>query len=160
MGSERDFFTQNFLAHAADYDPMARRERYLRTRQLKGRASAGAKPATATKGSPPAKGKGDPVKLAREARIKAIELKFKRARNKIIAEAEARIRNLPPIPKNIKPDTRARLLMARNSDKKQIQQDAKDKIETLGKKIKVAVDRAQKGTATPPPKPKAGKESR
>lgn len=142
------------LAHAQKpYDPVARRERYLRERELKGRATgAGSDPIPTRR---PKAGKPTPKKkTAQEQALSAAQKRAQESMQRIsdkLAEwaemqamknaakgkrisdaARAEIESLPEIPKWVLPATKARLQAARRAEIARILGNAKSDRDALG----------------------------
>lgn len=140
----------SFLSHAVKqpYDPVARRERYLRERQLKGRTTGGGTtPSTRArpkKEAPKKKPKTAQEKAVASAqkRIEAIGQKLQdwletqrindATKSRQMSEAaRAKIDALPEIPKWVTPATRERLLRARRAEIARIAGDVREDREAL-----------------------------
>lgn len=135
-----------FLEHAVKqpYDPVARRERYLRERELKGRTSGAGKVLLPTKRS--SKDKTPEKQTAQQKAVTAAQKQAQRRieniskkledwvesrrlsdakdSRQITADAKRKIEALPEIPKWVTPATRQRLLKARQLEAARIREDA------------------------------------
>lgn len=107
MPSAEDF-VKRFLSHA-DYDPAARREYYLRTRELKGRTT-GISPSVTPRDRRPNRGLNDPAKEESQDSNKLTPTQ------KQVEELKARLAKLKAILEELVDEAQKRSGMAKPSD--------------------------------------------
>lgn len=142
------------MAYASQYyDPQKAHEYYMRTRKLKGRkkGSAAAAPVAQPRGRAQPKANAKPKSPEQKAaarakqRAQAITNKLQawskqhakeveRKAEKIRDDAAAKIDKLPPIPKGLLPETRARIAEGRRKRAETIQTQATQQIKSLQEK--------------------------
>lgn len=121
-------FVDKILSHAdPNYDPIARREYYLRTRQLKGRKSGPApiaKTKTKVAKSPVSKTATERIVANLEAWNKRQAALIKRKLEKIDRDTKSKIDALPKIKEWLSPETKVRLAEAHRQEVAKIRGDA------------------------------------
>lgn len=162
-------FVDDFLMHYsnANYDPRKRREYYLRTRQLKGRMKGKGDDAEPRefKGKPGKQGDKEPKKASPSPYQRAVERLYNKAQNhlerlsekfaealesrdaKIDRQTREKIENLPPIPKWVQPETKARLMEARSANIARITTEAANKKTSVRETMAGRQDRQRKQVA-------------
>lgn len=142
------------MAYASKYyDPQKAHEYYMRTRKLKGRkkGSAAAAPVGRPRGKAQPKAKPKPKTPEQKAAVRAKQRaqaitnklqawskqhskEVSRKAEKIRADAAEKIDKMPPIPKGLLPETRARIAEGRRKRAETIQAHATQQIKTLQEK--------------------------